>query len=88
MVDTLKNFFGAFGQPGIVVCLEDKGARMLEILKCSARSVQALGRGSVEHYYWKSLNESYCGSDQGWLQLARVENMPLVRSQLDYLPQD
>ena len=51
VIDTLKNFLGAFGQPGIIVCLPDKGANMLEILKNSARSVEALGRGTVERHY-------------------------------------
>ena len=48
---TLKNFLGAFGQPGIIVCLPDRGANMLEILKNSARAVEALGRGTVERHY-------------------------------------
>ena len=51
VIATLKSFLGAFGQPGIVVCLADKGATMLEVLKASARSVEALGRGTVEHHY-------------------------------------
>jgi len=88
VIDTLKKFLGAFGQPGVVVCLSDKGASMLEILKNSARSVEALGRGTVEHHYWKSLTESLCGGDPGWQRLSSIGNKPLVRSQLDYLPQD
>merc|ERR1719233_517258 len=48
VVNILKYFLGAFGQPGIVVCLEDKGATLLEILKNCARSVEAIGRGTVE----------------------------------------
>jgi len=88
VIDTLKKFLGAFGQPGIVVCLADKGASLLEILKYSARSVEALGRGTVEHHYWKSLTESLCGGDPGWQQLSSIGDKPLVRSQLDYLPQD
>ena len=52
---TLKNFLGAFGQPGIVVCLADKGANILQILKNAARSVEATGRGMVEKHYWKCL---------------------------------
>ena len=51
MIQTLKNFLGAFGQPGIVVCLADKGAKLLKTLQDSARSVEALGRGTVERYY-------------------------------------
>merc|ERR1719425_5196 len=89
VIDTLKNFLGAFGQPGIVVCLADKGASMLEILKNSARSVEALGRGTVERHYWKRLAESSCGGgDLGWLELANISNQPLLQSQLDYLPDD
>merc|ERR1719334_2768433 len=38
--ETLKNFLGAFGQPGVVVCLADKGATMLDALKKSARAVE------------------------------------------------
>jgi len=85
--DTLKYFLGAFGQPGIVVCLADKGASMLEILKKAARSVEALGRGTVERHYWKRLNESFCGGGPGWQELASINNKPLTTSQLDYLPQ-
>jgi len=85
---TLKNFLGAFGQPGIVVCLPDKGTAMLEILKQSARSVEALGRGTVERHYWKRLVESSCGWGPGWRQLASLSNKPLLNSQLDYVPQD
>ena len=51
VITTLKYFLAAFGQPGIVVCLEDKGSSMLKILQNSARSVEALGRGVVERYY-------------------------------------
>ena len=29
VVKTLKHFFGALGQPGIVICLPDKGVKML-----------------------------------------------------------
>merc|ERR1719233_1785464 len=88
VIDTLKYFLGACGQPGIVVCLADKGASMLEILKNSARSVEALGRGTVERHYWKRLTESSCGGVPGWLELASIANKPLVYSQLDYLPED
>ena len=65
VIDTLKFFLGAFGQPGIVVCLADKGESMLKILKNAARSVEALGRGTVERYYWKRLTESSCGGGSG-----------------------
>jgi len=83
---TLTNFLGAFGQPGIVVSLPDKGIAMLDILKQSARSVEALGRGTVERYYWKRLAESSCGRNPGWLDLAGLNDKPLLNSQLDYLP--
>ena len=85
-VETFKNFLGAFGQPGIVVCLEDTGSNIMDILKKSARSVDAIGRGTVECYYWKRLTESSCGGDPGWGQLARIEDQPLISSQLDYVP--
>ena len=88
MINTLKYFLGAFGQPGIVVCLEDKGESMLEILKKSARSVEALGRGTVERHYWKRLTESFCGVNSGWKDLASITDKPLTKSQLDYVPQD
>ena len=51
VLNTLKHFLGAFGQPGIVVCLPDKGSSILKIFKDSARSVEAMGRGTVERYY-------------------------------------
>jgi len=85
---TLKHFLGAFGQPGIVVCLEDKGAAMLKILKNSARAVEALGRGNVELHYWKRLTESSCGGDPDWRRLASIKSEPLLLSQLDYVPHD
>merc|ERR1719285_583030 len=88
IIQTLKNFLGAFGQPGIVVCLADQGASMLKILKNSARSVEALGRGTVERHYWKCLTQSSCGGDPAWRELASIENRPIVRSQLDYVPKD
>ena len=88
VINTLKYFLGAFGQPGIVVCLEDKGESMLEILKKSARSVEALGRGTVERHYWKRLTESFCRGNSGWKDLASITNKPLEKSQLDYVPQD
>ena len=50
-IQTLKHFLGAFGQPGIVVCLEDKGLTLLNSLQDAAHSVEALGRGTVERYY-------------------------------------
>ena len=61
LVLTLKHFLGAFGQPGIVICLPDKGVSILKILKQSARSVEAMGRGKVEQFYWKRLAESSLG---------------------------
>jgi len=83
VIDTLKNFLGAFGQPGIVVCLADKGASMLEILKNAARSVEALGRGTVERHYWKRLAESSFSADAGWQLLADLKDERLTLSQLD-----
>ena len=62
-IKTLKHFFGAFGQPGIVVCLPDKGASFLRTLQESARSVEAVGRGTVERYYWKRITEASCGGE-------------------------
>merc|ERR1719228_1845991 len=85
---TLKHFLGAFGQPGIVVCLADKGASMLEILKNASRSVEALGRGTVERHYWKRLTESSCGGDPGWRKLGRIADISLENSHLDYVPED
>jgi hypothetical protein len=84
--ETLKNFLGAFGQPGIVVCLADKGATMLSTLKKSARSVEANGRGAVESYYWKRLAESDCGGAPGWGRLAEIKDNTLKLSQLDCVP--
>jgi len=86
-INTLKHFLGAFGQPGIVVCLPDKGARMLKILKNAARSVEALGRGTVERHYWKRLAESSFSEDLGWHQLAGIKEKPLTLSQLDCVTQ-
>merc|ERR1719233_53308 len=85
---TLKNFFGAFGQPGIVVCLADKGASMLRVLKSAARSVEAISRGTVEKNYWKRITESICGGDPGWEQLARIKDRSLKSSQLEFVPED
>jgi len=88
VIRTLKNFLGAFGQPGIVVCLADKGKKLLKTLQDSARSVEALGRGTVERYYWKRLAESSCGGNKDWRAVASIPNKQLVQSQLDTLPQD
>jgi len=82
---TLKHFLGAFGQPGIVVCLEDMGASILKTLKHCANSVEALGKGTVERFYWKSLAEANCGFKEEWKQLESIEDIPLRHSQLDYL---
>jgi len=84
----LKYFFAAFGQPAIVVCLSDKGAKLLKTLQETARSVEALGRGSVESYYWKRLAESSCGGDNDWNILSNIPDKPLVSSQLDNLPEN
>jgi len=85
VINTLKKFLGAFGQPGIVVCLADKGANILDILKNSAHAVEAIGRGTVERHYWKRLAISSCGGEPGWEQLAKLEDKELSFSQLDYL---
>jgi len=86
VVKTLKHILGAFGQPGIVVCLPDKGSSILKILKESACAVEAVGRGTVELYYWKRLAESSCGGGKEWQQLANIKNQDLELSQLDTLP--
>jgi len=88
VIDTLKNFLGAFGQPGIVVCLADKGEKLLKTLQDSARSVEALGRGTVERYYWKRLAEASCGGNKDWRTLASIPNKELEKSQLDILPKN
>ena len=85
---TLKNFLGAFGQPGIVVCLADKGANILQILKNAARSVEATGRGMVEKHYWKCLAQSSCGGDPAWGKLAKLKNKALELSQLHFVTRD
>jgi len=83
---TLKNFLAAFGQSGIVVCLEDKGRSLLKTLQASARSVQANGRGDVERYYWKRQVGSAFEKDSGWGELSLVESTSLTTSQLDMVP--
>jgi len=83
---TLKHFLGAFGQPAIVVCLSDKGSSILKTLQDSARSVESVGRGTVERYYWKRLAESSCGGEKEWRELASIKDKPLELSQLDTLP--
>jgi ankyrin repeat protein len=83
---TLKHFLGAFGQPGIAVCLKERGAPMLKTLQNAARSVEATEQGDVEEYYWKRLTESSFRGNSGWGKLAKVENVPLTLSQLDCLP--
>ena len=87
-ITTLKYILGAFGQPGIVVCLEDKGEKVLRTLQESARSVEAQGRGMVERYYWKRLVESSCCENKDWRTLAHIPNKELVKSQLDSLPRN
>jgi len=86
VVLTLKHFLGAFGQPGIVACLVDSGIPMLRTLQSCARSVEAIGRGEAERYYWKRITESKCGGTNNWGELAKVEDIPLKLSQLDHLP--
>jgi len=88
VTQTLKNILGAFGQPGIVVCLEDKGEKLLKTLQESARSVEALGRGTVEQYYWKRLVKSSCCGNKDWRTLANIPNKELTKSQLDTLPKN
>ena len=86
VIQTLKHFLGAFGQPGIVVCLADKGLNLMNSLKDAAHSVEALGRGTVEHYYWKRLTEANCGGEAEWRQLANESSWSRDLSQLDILP--
>ena len=86
LVQTLKHFLGAFGQPGIVCCIADKGEQMLETLQNSARAVEARGRGDVEGYYWKRITESTLGGKNNWAELATLEDIDLELSQLDHLP--
>ena len=80
MVLTLKHFLGSFGQPGIVVCLADKGAKMLRTLQNSARAVEAIGRGEAERYYWKRITESTFEVTSKWAELTRFEDIPLNMS--------
>ena len=86
VVPTLKHFLGAFGQPGIVCCFADRGAKILKTLQCAARAVEAIGRGDAEQYYWKRITESTCVGTNNWGRLAELENNPLILSQLDKLP--
>jgi len=85
-ISTLKHLGAAFGQPGILVCLPDKGAAILKTFQTAARSVEALGRGTVERYYWKRLAESYCGGEAEWQQLVAIPDKSLSLSHLDSLP--
>ena len=73
VVLTLKHFFGAFGQPGIVCCLPEKGAEILKMIQNSARAVEATGRGDVEQYYWKRLTESSFDGNNSWEDLSNIE---------------
>jgi hypothetical protein len=86
VVPTLKHFMGAFGQPGIVCCLADRGAKILKTLQYAARAVEATGRGDAELYYWKRIVESSCGGTKNWGQLAELEDDSVKLSQLDNLP--
>jgi len=88
LTNTLKKFLGSFGQPGIVVCLPDKGASMLKTLKHAAKSVEAVGRGNVEKHYWKRVAGSARDQENAWKNLVNIENNPLERSQLDYVEKD
>jgi len=88
VLETLKKFLGAFGQDGIVVCLADKGSTLLNSLQDAARSVEAIGRGTVEHYYWQQLAETNCGGKPEWRELASIPSWSQDLSQLDCLPED
>ena len=88
VVKTLKHFFGAFGQPGIVICLPDKGVKMLQTLKYAASAVEAVGRGDVQRYYSKRLMELSYGIKNNWDNLTNIATYPLKISQLDCLPAD
>jgi len=85
---TLKNVLGAFGQDGIVVCLADKGLKLLNSLQDAARAVEATGRGTVEQYYWKQLTEANCGGMAEWRKLASIPSWSRDLSQLHTLPAD
>ena len=85
-IQTLKHFLGAFGQPGIVVCLADKGVSLLNSLKDAACSVEALGRGTVERYYWNRLAEANCGGQTAWRELESISSWSRDLSLLDTLP--
>jgi len=88
LIKTLKYFFASFGQPGVVSCLEKKGASILESLKDSARFVEAVGRGEVEQYYWKTKVMSAHNGNIDWQRLVELADVPLEISQLDTLPID
>ena len=60
---------------------------MLDTLQKAARSVEAIGRGAVESYYWKRLAENDCGGAPGWGRLTEIEDQALESSQLDCVPQ-
>lgn len=88
VTETLKHFLAAFGQSGIVVCIEDRGKSLLKTLQASARSVEANGRGAVERYYWKRQVESAFLKDSGWRELSSDESTSLTVSQLDLVPEN
>jgi len=85
---TLKYFFSAFGQPGVVSSLSDKGASILEYMQDAARSVEARGRGDVEDYYWKQKYQSVLVKKLHWKDLSNLENSLLLQSQLEHLPKN
>jgi len=88
LLKTLKHFFAAFGQPGVVSSLPDKGASVLESMQNAARSVEARGRGEVEDYYWQQNFLSVVTKETYWPDLANLEDSPLQISQLDHLPKN
>jgi len=83
---TSKHFFSAFGQPGVVICLEDLGKSYLKILQEAARAVEAKERGTVEEHLWGNYCLSMFAWDKSWLHLAQIKDRKVVNSQLDVLP--
>ena len=78
----------AFGQPGIVTCLEDPD-QVLSTMKYAAKAIEAYGRGEVENIYNRKLMiASTTGDANKWLELNEVEDEPLHLSQLDVLPRN
>jgi len=88
MTKTLKHFLAAFGQPGVVSSLSDKGASLLEAMQDAAHSVEARGRGEVEDYYWKQKYQSTLVKKPYWKDLSSLKNSKLQKSQLEHLPKN